>query len=340
MTTKEEKHIATARAADDDWPAYVSETHARIPQIAGKPSPNGISGLKVGAPATNASQPKPIPFSAKPNLFPGIFARSGLFGVARLTHPLHDLASSIGIKAQGAYSIEFEGIPLTMNDKLVYESVIRIAKNSNHDLMEPLKTSLREIGQQMGWTALGGRNLAWIRDSLDRLVRASLNYRLLDGVPRQGQLLLNVEKAMGGVAVSFDPPFVLAAFGLDKQFAIDSSKRSTLGSPLTQWLHDFISTHSTAIPLSMKYLRELCGFDARRKSFPSLVESALEQLIASAPELVVSYSIDKPTKGSDLWLIHYVRGAQAPNFIDPSKSGKQKTTTASKPKKPASGLAL
>lgn len=337
MTTKEEQHIATAHAADDDWPAYVSETHTCMPQLVSKPSPSGKPGLTVGAPTTNASQPKPIPFSAKPNLFPGIFARSGLFSVARLTHPLHDLASPIRIKAQGTYSIEFEGIPLTMNDKLVYESVIRIAKNSNHDLMEPLKTSLREIGHQMGWTALGGRNLAWIRDSLDRLARASLNYRLLDGVQRQGQLLLNVEKAMGGIAVSFDPSFVLAAFGVDKQFAIDSARRSSLGSPLAQWLHDFISTHTTAIPLSMKYLRELCGFDARSKSFPSLVESALQQLIASVPELIVSYSIDKPTKRSDLWQIHYVRGAQAPNFIDPTKVGKK---NPSPPKKPFRGLSL
>lgn len=237
------------------------------------------------------------------------------------------------IKGLGSYAIHFDGPRLSMNDKRVFEAVARLAKASSHDLNEMLDTSLREIAVRMGWSATGGRSLTWVWDSLVRLNESSIEFRLPDGIPREGRLIESATKSPRGVHIRFDPGFILPAFGIDKQFKINTDRRATLTSPLAQWLHDFISTHSTAYPLTFAPLRELCGFEARSRAFPKRLADASAVLCAASPELVANVEQVKSSRSSDLWEIQFTRGTEPADFFDPTRPAKRFSSPVSiKPK--------
>lgn len=86
---------------------------------------------------------------------------------------------------------------------------------------------------------------------------------------------------------------------------------------LAQWLHDFLSTHSKSENLTVDYIREMCGFEGVTKRFPAQLRIALDELIKSAPELVVSYSIDDQGRSSDRWGVTINRGSEMPKFEMP-----------------------
>ena len=218
----------------NDWPAYQPAASAGRMAAPVSPAPALPKSVQQ-KPSTSI----PFPFSNKPDHFPAIFSRSGLFGAIRSTKSSEPVAS-LDIKAQGAYSIVLDGHRLSMFDKAVFESVIRIAKASSHNLEEQLECSLSEIALHLGWEARGGRDLQCIFDSLARIAAASIEYRLLDGVMRSGRLIGSVKKGRTGISVGFDAGLILATFGIDKQFKFDRNRRALLDGTLAQWLHDYI----------------------------------------------------------------------------------------------------
>lgn len=314
----------------NDWPAY--QPPASSGRTTAPVSPAPVLQKSVQQKASTAI---PFPFSNKPDHFPGIFSRSSLFGAIRSTKSPEPVVP-MDIKAQGNYSIVLDGHRLSMFDKAVFESVIRIAKASSHNLEEQLECSLSEIALHLGWEARGGRDLQCIFDSLARVAATSIEYRLLDGVMRKGRLLGSVEKGRTGISLGFDAGLILATFGIDKQFKFDRNRRALLDGALAQWLHDFISTHTTNQPMPLIHYLGLSGYVARSKSFPEKLGTALAEIKTKAPELVAGIVWNKPTKSSERWMVEIVKGSEKASFIDPAK----KHTAPAKPASTRSGVAL
>jgi hypothetical protein len=131
-------------------------------------------------------------------------------------------------------------------------------------------------------------------------------------------MLASVDKGLTGVMLGFDAKFILPAFGMDRQFRIDAKRRASLPSPLTQWMHDFLSTHTVCHDLTLDYLRELCGYGGRASDFPKVLKSAMKTLVESAPAIASSSEIIKLGRRSDLWTLKVQRGPEAANFFDPA----------------------
>jgi TrfA protein len=317
-----------------DWPAYelpVCKSHlqAAAPEAPMQlaPTPNGLQSTAQ----PSAAAPSPFPYSNKPNHFPAFFARSGLFSVARHEDDASSNIVKMIIKAQAPYSIVLEGERLNMSDKRVFEAVVRLAKACTHDINSPMRCSLRGIAIAMGWKNVSGTSTKWIWESLVRLSLARIEFRLDDQIQRSGKLLESVSKASSGLFVSFDPDFVVPAFGVDLQFAIDTERRERLATPIAKWLHDFVSTHTAAYPFTVEHLREMTGYDARAKSFPAALGSATAAICSACPELAASFPVGGSTKCSDKWTAMYTPGPESANFFDPTGKKAFPPAAAAKP---------
>jgi hypothetical protein len=301
-----------------------------------RPSASSPVAFALSQPASAPQTPKPFPFSNKPDHFPAFFARSALFRTARGTRPADREKTSefVEVPAAGC-DLLADGPSLSIEDKRVYESVVRIAKRSIHDLNDPLTTSLRDLASEMGMKGQGGRSLGWVADSLVRIGECDLKYRLMDRIPRQGKMFASVAISPSGVSLEFDPQFILPAFGIDKQFRIDTARRLKLAHPLARWLHDYLSTHSVAADLTVGYLRGMCGYGARSSSFPQRLNDAMQELASHAPEIAFSHKLLRTGRSSDLWALQYVRGVEGPDFFNPAQMIAAKNARAKAPAKGA-----
>ncbi|PHM20509.1 MAG: hypothetical protein CK604_06180 [Curvibacter sp. PD_MW3] len=253
----------------------------------------------------------PIPFANKLGHFPGLMHRSSLFSVGRSD----DEPRGGEAKSQGGYDLEVDGPALSMHDKAVWEALVDIAKERDHDLSTPLLTSLSEIARKCGAEFTGSRTTNAVRNGLERLSRAHLECTLAQLGRVHGRLLAAVEIGSHGASVSFDPALTSALLGSDLNFQMNPDRRRLLSGTLAQWMHDFISTHTETRPLTLKYLRELCGFPGDSKRFPAALTAAMEELKAKAPELVTAFVIDKMTRSGDFWTILVTRGTESPKFV-------------------------
>lgn len=309
-----ERKSGTAIDSDDDWDVEPEPVYAARSAPAPAPAPPARERPRV-AEAPHVA----FPYCGKPGHIPGLFCRSALFGAHR-SAASGCPAEILSIPAQGQYAIEFEGIPLSMRDKSIFESLVRLAKRASHDLSADFHTSLSAIAVEAG-AARGGRALDGITASLHRLQTACIGYRLWDGTQGRGRLLGHFDVSASGLCARFDSGLILDLFGKDKQFSIDSARRDSLDSPLAQWLHDFLSTHNAGEKLTYDYLLSRSGFTARRKNFPAQLVRALDAIHAIAPGLVASYAVAKPTQDSAKWTLCVASGGEKPSFEDPSKKG-------------------
>ena len=274
-----------------------------------------LSGsLAYPAAATDAAAlPSPIPFKDKPGHYPALFHRSALFGVARA-----DSASTRtgeGVKAQGDYDLVASGPRLTLHDKSVWEALMDIAKEQDHDLAKPLRSSLSEVARRCGAKFTGSRVTKAVSDGIQRMCMTSLTVRLGGAGVVYGRLLAGFTADSHGTSIHFDPGLATALLGADLNFKIDSTRRRRLDTGLAQWLHDFISTHEEGRSLTLGYLRELSGFTANPKRFPTSLKAAMLELKEHAPGLVLGFSITESTRSSDHWPLSIQRGPDAPSFV-------------------------
>lgn len=167
----------------------------------------------------------------------------------------------------------------------------------------------------MGSQNQGGRALVSIWESLERLVRCRVEFQIGESCKGIGSLLATACRDDGRIYLRLNPDFAVPALLGDKQFLFDQARRSTLSTALSQWLHDFFSTHKESKDMDLLYLRELCGYDGTPRNFPNKLRCAMQALIAAAPELIASFEIDKKGRCSDSWMLRVVLGSEKPSFL-------------------------
>ena len=266
-----------------------------------------------GPSSISTASPTPIPQRDKIGYYPALFHRSGLFGVAKVNSASN--RSNEPIKSQGTYDLISSGPRLTMHDKSVWEALVDIAKEQDHDLAKPLRTSLSEVARRCGAKFTGSRVTKAVSDGIQRMCMTSLTVRLGWAGVVSGRLLAGFTSDSHGTSILFDPCLATALLGSDLNFKIDAARRRRLDTALAQWLHDFISTHEEGRSITLGYLRELSGFTANAKRFPANLNATMLDLKEHAPGLVLGFSITKSTRSSDHWTLSIQRGPEAPSFV-------------------------
>lgn len=322
----------------DDWDAeeYASQRDAApaLQKSSAAPAP-----IQAGHPTTFSNRTEPTPASAaigravphKKHLknFPGFIARSALFR-ASPSSDRHDQPTPV--KAQGGQLV-LSGPKLGMRDKHVWETAIQIAKERATNVGDAFEIELRDFARRMGSNDFGGRALASIWESLERLALCRVEFEIGDSCKGVGSLLATACRDGASLYLRLNPDFVIPALLGDKQFLFDQGRRKALPYALSQWLHDFFSTHKQARDMDLLYLRELCGYDGSPRNFPFRLRAAMKALVAAAPELISSFEIVETGRSSDGWILRVAHGSEKPSFL-------QAERLPAAPKRGRGGVAL
>lgn len=264
-----------------------------------------------GLPCIPVPEAISVPHRTKPKNFPGFIARSALF---RVTSSCEGFASPTVVKAQGC-SLAIAGPKLDMRDKHVWETAIQVAKERAAGIGEAFEIELRDFARRMGSANQGGRALAAIWDSLDRLAQCRVQFELGETCKGTGSLLATAYRRDGRIYLRLNPDFAIPALMGDKQFLFDQARRSSLPTALAQWLHDFFSTHKQSREMDLLYLRGLCGYEGPSRNFPGKLKLAMQSLMHFAPTLIASFTIDRTGRCSDGWKLRVVLGSDKPAFL-------------------------
>lgn len=308
----------------DDWGDAPIEAPMRAPaspfpalkKMAGNLATASSSADQAG-PATIQPTAKAavLPHCDKPNHFPAFMSRSALFKVGRFDMD----AASCGprtIPAQHCQLIA-TGPRLNMRDKAVWEAAIQAAKEQHADVSQAFVISLRDLARRMGETDMCAERLDSIWESLARLAAARIEFKTENHGAGIGCLVATIAKKDGQCYLRLNADFATAALLEDKQFKLNTARRALLGSSIAQWMHDFLSTHSTAMEMDLAYIKGLCGYDGVARNFPSKLRAAMDEIVEKAPELVSSYEIIEGQRNSDKWKLSIVKGSDKPSFAMP-----------------------
>ena len=330
MSTPPAFSLAAVDDSFEDWHAdallYEAQAEAAREKIrCGKPAtPLGKIAL---APATSPSTGRPaesleaMPRRKNTGLYPALATRSALFGVARADPSGADLPLH-AVPAHRHYHLECEGPRLSVRDKSIWEATIDLGKESGLPAGAATPMPLRTIANRLGLASTGGDQLDWIWDGLKRLERVRVIFDSPTGQRIAGTLLGSVEMQGGAVAVSFDPDIAKHLIGRDMQFRIDTKRRRTLDIGLARWLHDFLSSHNEFEPMDLKYLRSLCGYEAKKRRFPADLEQAMEEVTQKASGLAKGFKINRSGRDSDMWTLEVTQGDEKPSFVPATRAAR------------------
>lgn len=317
---------------NDDWDAG---EYARKP-VAPPPMPpqtpantqTHLSALAPDRPAQatpmqNLAAPvagRAVPRKSNLKNFPGFIARSAMF---RASSTDEYFSQPTAVRAQGC-ALMLSGPKLGMRDKHVWETAIQIAKERAPNIGESFQIELRDFARRMGSKNHCGPALTSIWESLERLARCGIEFKLINSagiVTCQGigSLLATAFREGASLYLRLNPDFTVPALMGDKQFLFDQRRRRKLPLALSQWLHDYYSTHEKALDIDLLYLRELCGYDGSPRNFPARLRAAMHALIAVAPGLVASFEIEEIGRSSDDWKLRVVVGVEKPSFLPPQR---------------------
>lgn len=279
-----------------------------------------IASIALPQPATTPSQrakssgtnydSRAVPHRRYPKNFPGFIARSAMF---RASTSNDEFDQKTVIKAQKC-TLTFSGPKLGMRDKQVWEAAIQVAKERAGTIGDAFEIELRDLARRMGSKNQGAKALSSIWNSLEKLARCRVEFELGNSCKGIGSLLSSAFRDSGRIYLRLNADFAFPALLGDKQFAFDQSRRASLPSALSQWLHDFFSTHDVPKEMDLLYLRELCGYDGCAKNFPGKLRAAMKALVDAAPSLVASFELDEVSRCSDDWKLRVIFGPEKPSF--------------------------
>ena len=323
--------MTQAAPYEDDWDLAYSPESAQQPPTTPKPAaeatvrhvahalpslPQAVHGVDAKAETEGkAWDALPMPHSLRSKSFPAFMARSALF---RATKAVGSFSVLTPVKAQKA-NIQVFGPKLDMRDKRIWEIAIELAKERAPNIGDKFEVELREFARRMGNESPNARALRSIWSDLTRIAMVRVAFELDDGRTQgAGSLIASAIREEDRFFLRLNPDFALPALLCDKQFVLNPTRRSSIGSALGQWLHDFYCTHSKVQPIHLDYLMELCGYEGVARNFPSKLKEAMDELVKTAPEVVASYAIHKPTRRFEKWQLEAQIGEEKRSYQQPS----------------------
>lgn len=295
----------------EDAPASPLPMPAAVPTQQALAAPSHPTHAEPIPPTPAPTVGRPIPHKNRPNHFPGFIARSAMF---RVSDKHGHFAQPTPIRAQQC-TLTLSGPALNMRDKHIWETAIQIAKERAPHAGESFVIELRDFARRMGSDNRSGPALTSIWESLKRLAQCRVEFEIEDSCKGIGSLIATAQRVEDTLYLRLNADFAIPALLGDKQFVFDQARRRALPYALSQWLHDFFSTHKKSIDMDLLYLRELCGYDGTARNFPSRLRSAMTALVAAAPELVASFEIVETGRCSDGWILRVTLGSSKPSFL-------------------------
>jgi hypothetical protein len=222
---------------------------------------------------------------------PNAFLRSALFAAIQSEHreQIQEIAPDTKRKkkteqplpapivTQKGLSIAYQGQQLDQYDLDVWLQAIHWAKSQpvGTECIFPGHAFLKEIGRTDGQL-----NYELLDESLTRLT-AGLVVIEQGNVKFTGHLISNYvrDKETKFYKIKFAEE-ILTLFGYSSFTRLQWEQRRALkGKALALWLHGFYSSHAKPYPLTVDYLRKLCGSrNAAMKSFKAALKRAFADL--------------------------------------------------------------
>ena len=223
---------------------------------------------------------------------PNSMARSALFGI---TSTKTDFVRNLKISSLSNYQIIFTGVPLGQDDLSVWLSLVNIAKNEA--ISEPVVFTGYKLIKDLGWR-MHSDSYEKIRSAIQRLKQATIEISTKDQDSGYvGSLIRDYawnEKTITGRekwSVRFEPK-IASLFAPNSTTLLHWNQRKKIGAraKLALWMHNYYSTHSNPLPVSIERLHELTGSMDRYPGFRRSVRVALAKLVTVG--LLARYKIE------------------------------------------------
>jgi hypothetical protein len=274
----------------DDW---AEEAPAPcIPFGQSQPSPPkpeaGIAPVSASTTAPEPQQPLVLcPHRDEENAFPAFTLRSAIFGAIDTSKSRPMVIDEV-VGAQKGYAIIYTGPLLSEQDKVVWETALRLARRASPYLNQKVVISMAEFVREMG-ASYSGKAAALAVPALDRLNKCNIRYKMPNGHFFQGPLLTYLSKTK---RLAFIVNGALAeVFQNDHMYRIKVERRINLSRSIAKHLHDYYSTHDVGSSLPLDTVQDICGYRGTRKEFKRQLGEAMQELHAAAPDLIQSWDI-------------------------------------------------
>ncbi|SDG96025.1 TrfA protein [Paraburkholderia phenazinium] len=305
-------------------------------------APIVTSGVVVNDSQVSTTRPWPNDERMTPNAI----ARSALFGclVKRESDDL-DSPGVVGkervlgdfiirtVMAQDPYLIDYIGPRLNQTDSEVWQACVITCRNAGARMGDRVMIKLNDLCKMLGRQTDSGATNRIITASLERLHSGKLRVKRMprkDGIQvDQDQRFANARivcrgnllKRFDEIGVGRDRRYFIAfdeaimpLFESDMTL-LDLRRKAGLDSALAKWCHDYYSTHSDPIPMSLEKLRTLSGSDHMLpKNFRAKMIRAIGELVACglfAPSTAIKDGMLHVTKASQSRLKPYEEPGRA-----------------------------
>ncbi|MGX5873013.1 hypothetical protein MJ547_04525, partial [Burkholderia gladioli] len=230
---------------------------------------------------------------------PNVISRSALFTCTRPEKPGKPEASVTDeyaprvvnvvverrIPSMPQYKVTFRGEILNQADAEVWQMALLDAHNAGQ-MGTPVTFSLNAWCRTLNRTENDPRTNQSIINSLTRLKGATIIVENNEtGIVDTVSLIeaFRRDKNTGRCTYSIHP--VLATMLRGDTTVVDLWRRARVRSSLAKWMHDFYSTHSDPIPMTLESLHTLSGSSAVMRNFRIRVREAVEELQNCEPPL-------------------------------------------------------
>lgn len=203
-------------------------------------------------------------------LSPRAFFSSPLFRVGS-KKVARERSVSLQLKtSQGSAIFGYSGPELRQSDGLVFMSLLNLARDSR--LGEEVAFQVDEMCTKI-FGRYDGPTRQLLLEHVKRLQRGLIEFDRFSV-----QLCMRFDHpARGTWKVALDKDIV-QLFKRSTEVWMDLSTRQALTEGLSSWLYGFIESQTKLIPMSLNYLRELCGSDAQPDSFIRMFRLAMKDL--------------------------------------------------------------
>ncbi len=222
---------------------------------------------------------------------PNEFARSALFAAVPPNKAKYVERETVF--SQKGFAITYTGKQLTQSDLDVFEGVMHLARGmqENKYLRFNAGKLLRHIGK-----GTGKSQYEWLLTVLERLTATSV------AIERDGSKVYWGSLLPEGAANLDNGEFVVQINRqliklFDRGFTTIEweQRRALTKKPLAQHLHAWICSHSKPFPVTVDFLRQICGSETKElKHFRANLKNALEEIQATGA--ISTWKIDEEDK--------------------------------------------
>lgn len=207
-------------------------------------------------------------------IIPNSLIRSSIFTVKRLGSERKTIKGAVF--CQSGYSISMKSEILTQTDSIVMQACLYCCGLQGLRFGKKYSISVGDICLALDGQR-GGSDYNRAKESLARLGKASFFIEYPAG-SFAGRLFQEMH-VDGSIARFSLNPCAEFMFQSGEATYIDLEVKTRLGSAVSMFMHDFLSSHDTTrSELSVDYLKRLCGSSCSSSEFKRILSGAMKEL--------------------------------------------------------------